>query len=778
MSVSYFRGPLGELSYYYLPEVEGENKSYSERRNELMAKLIAAGEELPNETALYHKNDGTFFTKTRKNTPGETPSKKFWITKDAKPENFQPVLIQRAADSNPIIVVEGEKAGIALALSGGAARYSIYCVGSVINFSKGRADFALLDGRDLIFWPDYDKDGEPQGWRNFHNNLVESGIKPKSIGIVQFTGRYTDAADCTKSKIEYYLVHADRTDLQIKAFGSRATFATTQTESDGDETPDECFDLLMKVDPRGMNREEWQRWLSRAKAVGISAEQCDTWSSQDPDKYEPTEIRRIWDGLNNDGQIKRGSFFYGLDEEGITFKRRANKSSSNEEEESQKSRRQKEQRRLYEMGWLFNNNRPLSSSVVNAELALTELEYSAKYDEWYRKLIVVKDEVEQEFAEKTEIALVKREMEVKYQPVAYTPTSTAVLEAAGNIGQDNKFDIGKEYLDRCYENWDGKTRLETIGEDYFCQIVNEELYEEDGEKALKLLQLKNEIAKLLILGMGLRAYKPGSHFPYMVIIAGKQGKGKTKALKVLAPIRYVRGMSLNSFNPEKELQERVRGANVVEIGEHSTIGPKEHDKLKALITDNSTTNREAYDKEAVTRLFTHIFVATTNEYNFLHDDENRRFVVLEIPGGDEYAIDIDGLARDKDHLFGEFMHLFHQDDDKYFWDEGEQNYVVTLPEEMWALAAEDSETFASDESLEEFIIKHFQTELDDGDDIPSITLHEHLLNVRSNFPGYRGLVPKIMAKMGRRLVQVRRKDNPDKRQKVWRVIKQQTVQTE
>lgn len=176
--------------------------------------------------------------------------------------------------------------------------------------------------------------------------------------------------------------------------------------------------------------------------------------------------------------------------------------------------------------------------------------------------------------------------------------------------------------------WDGVQRIET-------GILQRWLNVPDSPYV-------RECARLLFAGLVHRAIAPGSKFDYMVVFIGKQGCGKSTFCRWLAMSDdlYV---SLKTIDAKKAA-EIIAGKLIVEIEELAAILPintraetKTEAEIKAFLSTDKERFRAAYARQATDHPRSNIFVATTNEHNFLTDwTGNRRWFPVQVESDPEF----------------------------------------------------------------------------------------------------------------------------------------------
>ena len=126
---------------------------------------------------------------------------------------------------------------------------------------------------------------------------------------------------------------------------------------------------------------------------------------------------------------------------------------------------------------------------------------------------------------------------------------------------------------------------------------------------------------------------------------------------------------------DKEQQALVRGVWIFEIADLAGMRRGEVEKIKAFASRTHDRARPAYGRRRVDAPRRCIFIATTNEDEYLQSQTgNRRFWPVK-PG----TIDVDALRRDRDQLWAEAA------------DVEAKGGSLMLPQDLWADATAEQD---------------------------------------------------------------------------------------
>lgn len=170
----------------------------------------------------------------------------------------------------------------------------------------------------------------------------------------------------------------------------------------------------------------------------------------------------------------------------------------------------------------------------------------------------------------------------------------------------NCFHPVRDYLEEL--TWDQEPRVDTLFIDY--------LGAEDSEYTRAVTR------KILVAAVA-RVFIPGVKFDYVLVLVGKEGIGKSTILKKLG-----RQWFSDSFGTiqGKEAYEQIQGVWIVEMAELAGLKKAEMEQIKHFISKQEDRFRVAYGRRVENFPRQVIFLATTNNKDFLHDPTgNRRF---------------------------------------------------------------------------------------------------------------------------------------------------------
>lgn len=148
-----------------------------------------------------------------------------------------------------------------------------------------------------------------------------------------------------------------------------------------------------------------------------------------------------------------------------------------------------------------------------------------------------------------------------------------------------------------------------------------------------------------------RVKQPGCQVDHLLVLEGPQGVGKSQIVRTLGGAWYLG--TLPAIHT-KDAMQTLLGHWIVEIAELEALRGVSLTRVKDWITQPMDTYRPSYGRHLVRRPRQAVFIATTNETNYLHDATgNRRFWPIPVA-----KVDLAALEQDRDQLWAEAVRAF------------------------------------------------------------------------------------------------------------------------
>ena len=215
-----------------------------------------------------------------------------------------------------------------------------------------------------------------------------------------------------------------------------------------------------------------------------------------------------------------------------------------------------------------------------------------------------------------------------------------VSDCIERVARDALFHPVREYLSALW--WDGVQRLRTLPRTYLQARGNEAYLSAIGER--------------FFISAVARIFKPGCQADHVLVIDGAQGIGKTSAVRILGGKWIADGLP-NLHDKDSALH--LLGVWLVELAELAAIRrTADLESTKAFLSRTVDRYRPPYGRRTVEVPRQCVFIATTNEAQYLRDPTgNRRFWPVSCG-----AIDLAALTRDRDQIWAEAVVLYKRGD--------------------------------------------------------------------------------------------------------------------
>ncbi len=165
----------------------------------------------------------------------------------------------------------------------------------------------------------------------------------------------------------------------------------------------------------------------------------------------------------------------------------------------------------------------------------------------------------------------------------------------------------------------------------------------------------SKIGRWFLISAVARGMRPGCQADHVLILEGKQGKGKSQAVKALGSPWTLE--NLPDIRDAKAAAEVIGDRWLVEIAELDAFKGAGMTRIKSFVTQQFDDFRPAYAKAKVRRPRSCVFIATTNEHAYLDDPTGaRRFWPVECKGN----INLKALKQDRDQLWAEALAEFNK----------------------------------------------------------------------------------------------------------------------
>lgn len=235
----------------------------------------------------------------------------------------------------------------------------------------------------------------------------------------------------------------------------------------------------------------------------------------------------------------------------------------------------------------------------------------------------------------------------------------AIMQGVALAAHKNRIHPPRDYLNSL--KWDGTERLE-----FWLKKVFEAVElngHPDGNEYLK------RVGEKFMIGAVARIFEPGCKFDNMLVLEGKQGRGKSTAIRILFG-DWFSDTQLELQN--KDAYAQLDGIWGYEIGEMDAFSRAEATRVKAFVTSQVDRYRAAFERRPESHARSTVFIGTTNQDEYLKDPTGaRRFWPVRV----SEDVNFDALRAERDQLWaeavaryraGEKWHVTPQEQEDYF----------------------------------------------------------------------------------------------------------------
>lgn len=197
--------------------------------------------------------------------------------------------------------------------------------------------------------------------------------------------------------------------------------------------------------------------------------------------------------------------------------------------------------------------------------------------------------------------------------------------------------------------WDGRSRIDSLLFDYF-EV-------ESPEEYVKAVTRKTLVAAVA------RVMEPGCKFDQVLTLKGPQGCGKSTLFARLGRDWF--SDTMGGMSGDKNAMESLQGVWIMELGELDAVKKSENSAVKAFISKVDDFYRSAFAHRKEVRPRQLIFVATTNEANFLRDETGgRRWWIVDLKAHPDGRHVWDKLTEDEiGQIWAEAVQLYKNGED-------------------------------------------------------------------------------------------------------------------
>jgi predicted P-loop ATPase len=202
-------------------------------------------------------------------------------------------------------------------------------------------------------------------------------------------------------------------------------------------------------------------------------------------------------------------------------------------------------------------------------------------------------------------------------------------QAVEAVARERRFHPVLDYLARC--RWDGVSRLDEWAMRYLGAADSSYV---------------RAVSAAWMIGAVVRVTEPGCKADCALILEGKQGLGKSSALKALAHPWFTDEVADLGT---KDAAMQLAGVWVLELAELDSMARGDVSRIKSFMSRTTDRYRPPYARRVVEQPRQCVFAGTVNHNEYLRDETGgRRFWPVACT-----KVDLDGLAAARDQLWAE-----------------------------------------------------------------------------------------------------------------------------
>jgi putative DNA primase/helicase len=216
-----------------------------------------------------------------------------------------------------------------------------------------------------------------------------------------------------------------------------------------------------------------------------------------------------------------------------------------------------------------------------------------------------------------------------------------VVDAVRIVADRNSFHPVRDYL--LGLAWDGVPRIDRWLEDFAAVRPT----------SVDHAALVRSVAKKWLVSCVARAMEPGCKVDTILILEGRQGIGKSRALAALAGERFFSDAAIDFGS--KDACQTIQGVWILELAELDALLRRDPSTVKAFVSRSTDRFRTPYGRAPENVPRSVVFAGTVNHGSYLSDATgNRRYWVVRCEG----PLDVPGLRSARDALWAEALHRY------------------------------------------------------------------------------------------------------------------------